>query len=493
MKNRVILSFVMASGLALGAAPVAHATNLPECGHSYAFQVHGAEPSTINDAALHYIAGIGQITFGPLNSDGRCAVTHLETIYNDNDVLGFSAGPSHCFDVLSVLGTGFPCFDGGDHQAVGGLLSPSPNGNGATNLTIDPSFGWVNGVVTASSLPLSFTLQAAIGASTVIGTSIAPPGPTLPAGSPPANPVLTITMQKQSTGVTLPVTGPNAIGIPPFLGLFVLSFDRFGAPSADSYALPVTGSFGSAAGVLQIFGNASGGGSLSFNTNANVDSATAENDCDFAYDVDDDFADGTTFSFMGFASPPYAATPKCGNEAADAGIALGGVLWGATDTNSYLIEIGDGAGFSLPLGLGSPAGEVVTGTMYASAPAGQVTNLVQQTLVAPKKTSAGYVKTTDTSPAACDLNETMTPVADGICTLNLVSFPGGTPEPVNAIAESDTPSTQYAQTNCSCTTSSASSADSVSSTLTISTSLCQFSGTGTAIPSTTSYTITCKN
>ena len=490
MKNRGILSFVIASGLALGLVPLAHAASLPECGHSYAFQVHGAEPSSTNDAALTHIAGIGQISFGSSGAGGGCSVTHLEMIYNDGDVPTFSAGAASC-----GVGSGstIPCFDGGDHEAAPGTLSPSPNGNGAQTLSIVPSFNWLNGSPTTASLHLTFTLQAATGASMVIGTSVPQSAPAT------ENPVLTITMQKQSTTVTLPVSGPMGqgigAGVAPFLGNFVLSFDRFGARSTDPNAFPITGSFGSAVGAMQVFANASAGGSLSFNTNANIGTATNDNDCPFAFAPwENDFADGTTFGSLDFGTigSPTATCNRSSNAATEVNFDLSGVVWGPTDTSSYLIETG--YVFSTPNSVvltTNPAGEMLVGTSYPTSPAGALTNQVQTTVVAPKKTSSGFVKVTNTTPAQCDTTATLTSVSDGVCSLSLVYFPVASPEPVMGIANADTPSTQYAATDCTCTTSTP--ADSVSATLTITSDFCQFSGTGTASPSTVSFPITCKN
>src|SRR5271169_2246481 len=92
--KRLVLGLVMAGGLAFLTTPMANAGVLGECGKSYAFQVHGAEPSSSNDAALQYIVGIGQITFnagGTSGTDG-CTVGHLELIYNDGGSQ-FNAGP----------------------------------------------------------------------------------------------------------------------------------------------------------------------------------------------------------------------------------------------------------------------------------------------------------------------------------------------------------------------------------------------------------------
>lgn len=159
--SKFLFVLIMASGIT--AAPMAYATSLPECGNSYAFQVHGTEPGTDPDiAVLQYIAGVGQISFGSLTITRdrglpSCSVTHLEMIYNDNDVLGFSAAPAHCLDNISTLGTGIPCFDGADHEAAPGVFTIS---QGVATLTVAPSFNWLNGVLTTMSLPMAFNLYA---------------------------------------------------------------------------------------------------------------------------------------------------------------------------------------------------------------------------------------------------------------------------------------------------------------------------------------------
>jgi hypothetical protein len=104
--KRLVLGLVMAGGLAFLTTPMANAGVLGECGKSYAFQVHGTEPSLSNDAALQYIVGIGQITFNAAGTSGTdgCTVGHLELIYNDGGSQ-FNAGPNHCDDAGSLLGS----------------------------------------------------------------------------------------------------------------------------------------------------------------------------------------------------------------------------------------------------------------------------------------------------------------------------------------------------------------------------------------------------
>ena len=79
--KRILLGLAMVSSLALMAAQ-ANAAALIECGKSYAFSLHGTEPELTNDQPLHYIVGIGQITFNAAGTSGPtgCTVSHLETL-----------------------------------------------------------------------------------------------------------------------------------------------------------------------------------------------------------------------------------------------------------------------------------------------------------------------------------------------------------------------------------------------------------------------------
>jgi len=284
--KRTLLGLVMLSSLALMAAPKANAAALGECGKSYAIELHGTEPSSTNDAELFYIVGIGQITFNAAGTSGPtgCTVGHLELMYNDNDFNTFIAGPTFCDLSASVLGGGIPCFDGADHQTTPGTLTPSSFGGGAATLSIVAKFGWAGGGPTTVSLPLSFTLQNNAGASTVLGGSVPDAGPTASA-PPPQKPALAIILQKQSTTVTLPVTGPGSCasagspppfpygctgggndgyGVAPYVGLSVSLFQGYGAPSSDPFAQPITGTFGTTTNSLQIFTNGQAGGVASF-------------------------------------------------------------------------------------------------------------------------------------------------------------------------------------------------------------------------------------
>ena len=470
--KRLVLGLVMAGGLAFLAAPMANAAALGECGKTYAFQVHGTEPELSSDSALHYIVGIGEISFNAAGTSGAtgCTVSHLELIYNDNAVLTLNAAGAHCDDGGSALGTGVPCFDGGSHQNVQGTLTPSPFGNGGQRLTIDPSFTWENGAITPGHLPLAFTLQANTGSSVVVGSSV--PDDAGPTSPPPASPVLVITLQKQSSTVTLPV----AFGTAPYVGLQVSDFEGYGAPSANPFNLPgIAGAFGSTINVYQVFTNGQAGGSAGFSTNDNVGNTTGatENDCDTQLTQSANFSDGTSNNAAAIVHP----SAQCGDAVAGAAFTISSVQWGATDTSSYsivtgLTDIPDLGGEYVP------SGDIATSIGYSSVPAGKLTSLTLGTLVAINKTVDGYVKLTNTSPAGCDVSIHMANVTSGTCSLTLLAGPT-----VNALVEGDTPSTQYAVPACTCTGTSGSSAV---GTLTISSSDCLSSATSPV-------SVTCKN
>jgi hypothetical protein len=440
--------------------------------------------------------GIGQITFAAAATGATsCAVTSGEMIYNDNDVLGFFAGPAVCGDI--------PCFDGGNHMT--GSLIPSANGNGAANLSITPTFAWVNGSAGTGSLSLSFTLQASTGASTVLGNSVALPGPSLPAGNPPANPVLTITLQKQ--GIT-PVSTAG-YGTAPYQGLSVVSCEGFGAPSGDKFAQPITGSFGSAVGALQTFPGGLAGGSLSFNSNDNLGNITGatNDDCDFNSTQASAFADGTSNSQASIINPgtvtagvydPSTPNSNCADASALAVENTSNVVWGTTDTSSYQIvtAVGDATSGGLV-----PPGKEVTCTTVPNVPAGTLTKIVAPTtLTSITKLAQSNIKLTNTSPAGCDVTITMPSTSEGACYLSLVtpSFIGGPvtlverdtpsngPTVIAAVVEGDTPSTVYDTIDCSCTGSKP--ASSTTSTLTISSSNCPNTS---LLPG--GETISCKN
>jgi hypothetical protein len=190
------------------------------------------------------------------------------------------------------------------------------------------------------------------------------------------------------------------------------------------------------------------------------------------------------------------------------------VQYGATDGNAWIIV--DGL-FSDEFG-DIPAGGSSYCAEYEQSPVpGNITNLTTTTIVAVSSTKTGYVKVTNPTEADCDIEISMASnsntisgatqdaactglrapylcctgshtgtCVDSTCSLSLSSYPGlvlGTP--VDADAPGPAPSTELAQTNCTCS-DGVSPANSTASTLTLSSETCPLSGT-------TSYTVTCKN
>jgi len=498
--------------LALMAAQ-ANAAALAECGHSYAFQMHGTEPELSNDSRLNYIVAIGQITFGAASTTpgptlGTCGVTHLDTFYNDNSsptagVGTFTGAPAGCYAASSLLGGGIGCFDGADHQFSAGTLTRSTDGNGAATLAIDPSFGWTDGAPGASNLPLAFTLQANLGGAIILGNSVTDPGPA-PTSPPPGSPVLVTTLQKQSTTATLPVTGVNPLacgplgctgtgastdngyGVNPYLGLSISLFEGFGSPSSNPFQTPgITGSFGSTISALQIFANGQAGGSASFSSNDNVGNTTGGNngDCDTTVTQTGNFADGTNNNDASIINP----SANCTDAVGAAKFQLSGVQFGATDTSDYVIVTGltdtpDLGGALIPAGIMS------TALGLSSSPAGTLTTLAVPTaftvIADGGMSTPGYIKFTNTSPAGCQTSASITGAAgDGHCTISVTATGPST------VAEGDTPSTQYWTTKCSCDGTESAG---VTANLVISSANCPISG-GTGIPSTVTKPVSCNN
>jgi len=473
--KRILLGLAMLGCVAFLATPAANALTIGECGHSYAFQLHGTEPATTSGAALNYIVGIGSISFGAVGTSGPtgCTVTSLEMIYSDNDFTTFSGGPAACLEAESALGGGIPCFDGGDHQNITGSLTFSTFGNGSQTLSIDPSFGWFDGGPAAGvDLPLTFTLQANTGSAIVLGNSVPLPGPSLPTGTPPANPVLVITLQKQSTTVTLPVQGPgapgNGYGEAPYLGLSISLFEGFGAQEPNLFIQGLGGTFGSTISALQIFSDGLAGGSTSFSSNDNVGNTTGgtTDDCDTTVTQLSNYADGTSNDLANIVHPGI----NCVDAAAGAAFTLSGVQFGATDTSGYDIVTAFAAD-TVTAGALVPPALMSTSQSLSSVPPGTITNLVvPTTIVAVNKTATGYMKLTNTSPAGCDVLIDMSPssasgggnatctglhtpltcctgAGTGTCVVNTCTI-GQVFVPVTV--EGDTPSTLYATTDCTC-------------------------------------------
>jgi len=462
--KRTLLGLVMLSSLALMAAPKANATALGECGKSYAFELHGTEPSSSNDSVLHYIVGIGVISFNAAGTNGPtgCTVAHLETMYNDNDFNTFIAGPNTCYAASSVLGGGIPCFDGADHQNTPGTLSPSPFGGGAQTLSIDAKFLWTNGGPATTNLPLSFTLQGNAGAVTVLGNSVPDGGPTASA-PPPGKPVLAITLQKQSTTAVLPVVGanPNSCGAfgctgvafggqnsgygnAPYVGLSSSLFQGYGAPSSDPFAQPITGTFGTTVNSLQIFTNGQAGGVATFSNNDNVGNTTGatNNSCDTQVFQSGNFADGTSNNAAAIVHPVSA---NCADAFIAAKFTLGNVPFGTTDTSGYSMVTGIAA--SITGGGLVPPGLMANALLLASSPPGKVTTTATVNALLQTGTTHAY-NVTNTSPAGCDLTVTMPtvgPSGPGGCTVSLM---GGSPKAI--LQEGDTASVGSFVATCTC-------------------------------------------
>lgn len=502
--RRIVLALLMLGDSLLPLTTAQASLNL-ECGHSYAFEMHGTEPSLTSDAALHYIVGVGQLTLGPQTPPGAgngCTITHGELIYSDNDVLTHSAGPTTCYAAQSLLGGGIPCFNGGTSpsEMTGSLVSGN---DGGAVLSLVATEGWLNGAATPSSIPLSFNIQGNSGNHLVMGSSVPDFGPA-PTSAPPGSPVLVLTMEHQHPAVTLPVTGPgpqpaqfppgylnpaaspltctgggcNGFGVAPYLGLSISLFQGYSAPSADQFTQPIAGTFGSTISSLQIFPNGEAGGSASFNTNDNVGntSGASNNDCDVGMLQTGNFSDGTSNDAVWMEHPG----PKCSDASIAATFELSTVQRSVADSDTFSIMTGLSAS-TLTGGLVIPAGLMSDAIGLSSVPAGSITNLTSATIVAINSTKTGTVKITNNSPAGCDVSISMpaSSASNGGASCSLAGFS------TTALVEGDTASTPYATISCTCS-GGVSPAVSTTSTVTLTSSDCPLSGS-------TSPMVNCKN
>jgi hypothetical protein len=475
--KRILLT-LMVAGLALASVPRAFAAVPGECGKSYAFVLNGAQPSSTQadgtatlPGALTAAVGVGVISF-----DATCTTILGEMIFNSGDIqgnpAGLSFGPAACYDALSAFGTGVPCFDGTNHFTTTSF-GPSSFGNGAYDLKFNAGYNWIDASDAAGAIPFEFTLQNALGSAVVVGNSVA---------SPTAQ-VLTITMQK--IGV-VPVG--TTYGVAPYVGNEVLSCNAYGANQTDFIAGQqdppgIAGSFGSTVGALQIFSTGQAGGSLSFNSNDNIQTSgtVLNSDCAFQSvpgtafgSPSSTFADGTSNTVAEITSA--ATDPNCTDAAvAGAGYSTSGAVWGSTDKNGYTIVTGllsTATGFV-------PPGGMSTCTTMSNGLTGTVTNLVAPASATANGTTVTYpIKLTSTSPASCDITFALSgSTTDGICT---VALPGGT----SAVVPGNTASTQYSSWSCTCAKNPP--ADAIAPTLDITSSNCPLSGT-------TSHVLTCRN
>jgi hypothetical protein len=494
--KRILLSLMMAGGLAMLAAPYANAAAPGECGKTYAILISGNQVSNNRatggsgfPGALTAANGVGSVTFGAASGTG-CSVTKGEVIFNSGDVqtspAGEYIGPSVCYQAVSALGSGLPCFDGGSHLT--GTLAPSANAGLSLQLSLIVAYNWIDGSIATGSIPLGFTVQNNTGATIVTGTSN--PGTGLP--------VLTIELQKIGTTTNSTPAVPTVFGTAPYLGDTTISCQAWGANDTDFVASlndaapAVSGAYESTIGDLQIFNAAQAGGSLSFNGNDNVGSTTTPNnanDCAFT-DVPGSECSialgtscGTVPSAYGFAdgtsnSIAFVGTSgnSCGlDNTAGAGYATSAVVYGATYTSNYIAVTGL---FSTGTGFVPPGGES-TCQGFSQVPAGTISALTApSTLVnVTPGTKSAPIKITSTSPADCDIEASLVKTSGpaSVCSATVTGSPfdvnGGT------IVNS-------AMVNCTCTAKTPAETDVY--TLTVASEACP-------IHTGASTTITCKN
>ena len=362
--KRQFLFLVLAGSLALMAVPNANAGAPVKppgyCGNNYAMLMTGAEGNTLpatgalangNPGALTAIVGVGVLQF---SSD--CSTISGELIYNDGDVqfaetgLGVFAGPAQCYTGETIFSQGMPCFDGTNHFTAASVTTAGqPPGLALLQFTANfNAFDLGAGSSPTGSMPFQFTIQETTGDSTLVGVSVpSAVTTTLPSGAVVTAPVLTLTMQQQSSS---PV--PTTFGKAPYVGNSAIICTGYGASSADLIAAiansqsgAVAGSYGTAVGSVNILLNGTASGLLSFNSNDNLQVAGAtappsnNSACAFTetpdpFDGAATFADGTSNIFSLISSPN--PDPTCTNSAQpQGGFATSQVAWGKGDLNSY--------------------------------------------------------------------------------------------------------------------------------------------------------------
>ncbi len=514
---RTTLCILLLAGcVALAWAPIARAAVPAECGNSYAMLMNGnltsqidADGSASLPGALTAAVGVGTISFSP-----DCSTITGELIFNAGDVqtspaLGESFGPAACLSSRSALGTGLPCFDGANHFTAASITSPGPNGGGSIDLKFTAGYSWLNGTSTTGSMPFEFTLQEAMGAATVLGTST----PKVAGASVPS-PILTLTMKRIGTTTTGIPDVPIVYGAPPYLGESVISCNSYNANLSDPYAminnsLEVVGSFGSAVGALQIFptnAGFAGGGTISFNSNDNFVSSGAgagkpgalRDNCpielapqsEFVGNPQSQFADGTSNASLILSGISSTCT---GKSPVPPGYLTSSVAWGRNENNAYSIITGavpfmsEAESEIAPIPSDAfqimPAGGMATCTLLANGRTGSLTNSVAPTSANSRKGASVTIsiKFASTTPAPCGVSELLTSssgddvVDDGICSL-VQPQEGGLVPPNAATAV-------YSTVLCTCVAGAP--ADSITGTLTLESS-CPINGV-------TTRTITCHN
>ncbi len=454
--KRFLLGLVMVGGLALKAAPMANAaseTAIPSlCStaattYSYAFVISAEDPSLVTadgtatmPGALTGGFGVGVIQFGVGSTTGGvgskpgCSISTGEMIYNVGDIqtspIGVSFGPAYCYAPASALGTGVPCFDGGDH-ITGNLTAGGPDGS--YFLTFAAGYEWFDASTGPDVFPFGFWVNPTLGNSIAVGTSI--PGTVSVALPGNGAPIANILMQKQKAP-----PAATTFGVAPYVGASAINCFAYGSNTSDFVAAgqsaPVNGNGETVAGSAQMtLGSISNwnacqsAGSLSFNGNDNyVFPSTGGNpdnaNCAFEFFASEcpvlpipydnlpsatpfsEFADGASngIAFIGGSDSP------CSNDlTAGAGYETSGVRWGATDGNSYVIVTGlfsDATG-AVPVGGSSYC------TEYEQSPvAGNVSNLTTATIVSVNNTLAhGTVKITNPTEGDCDIEISMAPTS----------------------------------------------------------------------------------
>jgi hypothetical protein len=488
--KRLLLSFIVASGLALMAAAPAGAV-AGACGKSYAFQVNGDQPTFISQdgsstlpGALTQSVGVGVITFNAAGTNGTngCTISGGEMVYNSGDVQsnpqGELFGSNSCFEGDSFLSItqGIPCFDG-TNRITGSLTAPGADGGGSWDLSFTMTADYVDGaIIPGTPFPFSFTLQPAAGSATVLGTSKSDHG----AG---VAHILGITLQKIAT--TNPLTNQAAYGNAPYVGLVSLLCTGTGANLSDGISNNlnaqtggIAGSFGTTLGSLQIFDATHAGGALSFDGNDDLSATgftgTASNndDCSFISVADTQLNTITPnpgcnpdcydqnlptkgiFAFADGASNTTAETSDSGLHCSyftSAGFifSTSNVQWGSTNQDSYNMLTGIASTVSTG-GQFLPPVVMNTCTILANSPAGKLTTTATAS-VALKSPAAGGAATktlfvTNTSPADCHVTFALSgTLSNSDCAL---SINGGSSANYDALG--DSPSTLAATVSCTC-------------------------------------------
>jgi len=346
--KRILLTLMVAGGLALMAAPKANATSVVPatpaswnnsvlCGNSYAMLITGGQDSSTQNYPVTGVVGVGVIKFGGTATGGSPVVPGVcdgtatgELILNNGDLqntgvapyyapTGEMFGPAACYPALGIAEGGIACFDGTNHYTSAALTMPGPNGNGSADLTITASgLKWNDYSIsatppglgpTAGSISLEFTLQ--IGStSNNVTVGVSAPGTTSDFGAP-----LVMTLQKIGLAATNVAT---VFGAAPYNGTAMLMCSGYGANQTDPVAgaqnpPTIAGSFGGNVGSLSIFANGFAWGSLSFNDNDNiVASGPTPNNTDCA------FEDFPGKAFTSACVGGYAAGSPCVSAALDA-------------------------------------------------------------------------------------------------------------------------------------------------------------------------------